>query len=103
MSAMLGFFGGVVRLDRRFDPLNGVCTKVHMLSMYIWSAVGMAAGSLMAYFGDVYLYGEPAEKLFIQVTLANISNLVVIFVIGIPAIGLIAKSRSKSKGLVKED
>ncbi|WP_164914296.1 ECF-type riboflavin transporter substrate-binding protein [Aminipila luticellarii] len=103
MSAMLGFFGGFVRLDRRFDPLNGVCTKVHMLSMYIWSAVGMAAGSLMAYFGDVYLYGEPAEKLFIQVTLANISNLVVIFVIGIPAIGLIAKSRSKSKGLVKED
>lgn len=103
MSAMLGFFGGFVRMDRRFDPLNGVCNRFHLLSMYIWSAVGMAAGSIMAYFGDVYLYGEPAEKLFIQITLANISNLVVIFVIGIPAIGLIAKSRANNSGLKKEE
>lgn len=103
MSAMLGFFGGFVRMDRRFDPLNGICNKLHMLSMYLWAAVGMAVGSIMAYFGDVYLYGEPAEKLFIQITLANISNLVVIFVIGIPAIGLIAKTRAKSSGLTKEE
>ncbi|QIB68137.1 ECF-type riboflavin transporter substrate-binding protein [Aminipila butyrica] len=103
MSAMLGFFGGFVRMDRRFDPLNGLCNRFNLLSMYIWSAVGMAAGSFMAYFGDVYLYGEPTEKLFIQITLANISNLVVIFVIGIPAIGLIAKSRAKSSGLKKEE
>ncbi|WP_312353642.1 ECF-type riboflavin transporter substrate-binding protein [Aminipila sp.] len=103
LSAMLGFFGGFVRMDRKFDPLNGICSKFNMASMYIWSAVGMFVGSLMAYFGDVYLYGEPAEKLFIQITLANISNLVVIFVVGIPAIALIAKSRSKNKELVKEE
>ncbi|MFV0516174.1 MAG: ECF-type riboflavin transporter substrate-binding protein [Aminipila sp.] len=103
MSAMLGFFGGFVRMDRKFDPLTGMCSKLDMLSMYIWSAVGMFVGSLMAYFGDVYLYGEPAEKLFIQITLANIANLLVIFVVGIPAVGLIAASRAKSKGLVKEE
>lgn len=103
MSAMLGFFGGFVRMDRRFDPLSGMCNKFNILSMYLWTAVGTFVGSVMAYFGDVYLYGEPAEKLFIQITLANISNLVVIFVVGIPAVALIAKSRSKSKGLVKEE
>ncbi|MBN7774088.1 ECF-type riboflavin transporter substrate-binding protein [Clostridium aminobutyricum] len=101
MSAMLGFFGGFVRMDKRFDPLNGVCTKLNILSLYIWSAVGMFVGSMMAYFGDVHLYGEPAEKLFIQITLANISNLVVVFVIGVPAIAIIAKSRTKNSGLTK--
>ena len=101
MSAMLGFFGGFVRMDKNFDPLNGVCTKINLLGMYIWSAVGMFVGSVMAYFGDVYLYGEPAEKLFIQITLANISNLVVVFVIGVPAVAIIAKSRSKGNGLTK--
>lgn len=101
MSAMLGFFGGFVRIDKNFDPLNGVCTKINLLGMYIWSAVGMFVGSVMAYFGDVYLYGEPAEKLFIQITLANISNLVVVFVIGVPAVAIIAKSRSKGNGLTK--
>lgn len=103
MSAMIGFFGGFVRMDKKFDPLNGVCSKVNMVMMYIWSAVGMFVGSVMAYFGDVYLYGEPAEKLFIQISLANMANTIVVFVIGIPLIGLIAKSRAKSKGLVKED
>lgn len=102
MSAMLGFFGGFVRMDRKFDPMIGNCNKLNVLSMYIWSSVGMFAGSMMAYFGDVYLYGEPPEKLFIQITLANIANLAVIFVIGIPAIAWIAKSRSKHKNLVKD-
>lgn len=103
MSAMLGFFAGFVQLDKKFDPLSGSCSRLNMLSMYIWSTVGMVVGSILAYFGDVYLYGEPAQKLFIQITLANICNLVVIFVIGIPAVALIAKSKSKSKGLVKEE
>jgi energy-coupling factor transport system substrate-specific component len=102
MSAMLGFFGGFVRADKKFDPLNGVCTKINLLGMYILAAVGMFVGSIMAYFGDVYLYGEPAEKLFIQITMANISNLLVIFVIGIPAVAIIARSRAKTNGLMKE-
>jgi len=62
----------------------------------------MFAGSVIAYFGDVYLYGEPAEKLFVQITLANTSNLIVIAVIGIPAVILIAKTKAKNRGLKKD-
>ena len=102
LSAMMGFFGGFICFDKKFDPLNGVCTKVHIGLMYLWSLIGMFVGSVIAYLGDVYLYGEPAEKLFVQITLANISNLVVIAVIGIPAVILIAKSKAKNKGLKKD-
>lgn len=102
LSAMMGLFGGFVCFDKKFDPLNGICTKANITMMYIWSIVGMFVGSVLAYAGDVYLYGEPAEKLFVQITLANISNLIVIAVIGIPAVILIAKSKAKNKGLKKD-
>ncbi len=99
---MMGLFGGFVCFDKKFDPMNGVCTKAHIAMMYIWSLIGMFVGSVIAYAGDVYLYGEPAEKLFVQITLANISNLIVIAVIGIPAVILIAISKAKNKGLKKD-
>ncbi len=102
LSAMMGLFGGFVCFDKKFDPMGGVCTKAHIAMMYIWSLVGMFVGSVIAYAGDVYLYGEPAEKLFVQITLANISNLIVIAVIGIPAVILIARSKAKNKGLKKD-
>lgn len=102
LSAMMGLFGGFVCFDKKFDPLNGICTKVHIGLMYLWSLIGMFVGSAIAYLGDVYLYSEPTEKLFVQITLANISNLVVIAVIGIPAVILIAKSKAKNQGLKKD-
>ena len=102
LSAMMGLFGGFVCFDKKFDPINGICTKVNIAMMYIWSIVGMFVGSVIAYFGDVYLYGEPPEKLFVQISLANISNLIVVAVIGIPAVILIAKSKARNKGLKKD-
>jgi energy-coupling factor transport system substrate-specific component len=102
LSAMMGLFGGFVCFDRKFDPLNGICTKVHIGLMYLWSLIGMFVGSVIAYLGDVYLYGEPSEKLFVQITAANLSNLVVIAVIGIPAVILIAKSKARNQGLKKD-
>lgn len=102
LSAMMGLFGGFVRFDRKFDPAGGICTKAHIAMMYVWSLIGMAVGSVLAYLGDVYLYGEPTEKLFVQITLANISNLIVIAVIGIPAVILIARSKAKNRGLKKD-
>ena len=102
LSAMMGFFGGFVRFNKQFDPLNGVCNKAHIVAMYIWSIIGMGIGSIIAYFGDVYLYGEPAGKLFIQIVAANSANLIVIAVIGIPAIILISKIKAGNKGLKKD-
>ncbi len=102
LSAMMGLFGGFVCFDKKFDPISGICTKANVAMMYIWSIVGMFVGSVIAYCGDVYLYGEPPEKLFVQITLANISNLIVVAVIGIPAVILIARSKAKNKGLKKD-
>ncbi len=101
LSAMMGLFGGFVCFDKKFDPLAGAFSKMNIVMMYIWAVIGMFVGSAIAYFGDVYLYGEPAEKLFVQITLANISNLIVIAVIGIPAVILIALSKAKNQGLRK--
>jgi energy-coupling factor transport system substrate-specific component len=102
LSAMMGLFGGFVCFDKKFDPINGACTKFNIAMMYIWSIIGMFVGSIIAYFGDVYLYGEPAEKLFVQITLANAANSICIAVIGIPAVILIAMLKAKNRGLKKD-
>ena len=101
LSAMMGLFGGFVCFDKKFDPINGIYSKLNIILMYVWALVGMAVGSLAAFLGDVYLYGEPAGKVYIQIILANLSNLAVIAVIGIPAVILIAMTKSKNRGLVK--
>lgn len=102
LSAMMGLFGGFVCFDKKFDPIHGVCTKINIVMMYVWAIVGMAVGSLAAFLGDVYLYGEPAGKVYIQIILANLSNLTVIAVIGIPAVIVIAKTKARNRGLKKD-
>lgn len=103
LSAMIGLFGGFVRFDKKFDPINGVCTKLNIALMYIWSLIGMLVGGIFACGGDVLLYGEPIKKVLIQITLASVSNIIVVAVIGIPAVIVIALSKAKNKGLKKDE
>ncbi len=103
LSAMMGLFGGLVALDDDFDVLAGKVTKKHYIKLYVYSFIGMLAGSIVAYFGDVFLYGEPAAKVWLQIILANISNFAVIAVVGIPVVIALAKMRGKGNGLRLED
>lgn len=52
LSAMMGLFGGLVTLDDDFDVLAGKVTKKHYVKLYVYSFIGMLAGSVLAYFGD---------------------------------------------------
>lgn len=99
LSAMLGLFGGLIKLDKSFDVQSGKIEKSHIIKMYAYAFVGMIAASGAAYAGDVLLYGEPAEKVWIQIVLASSTNLVVMAVIGIPAIVALAKRNKKNSNL----
>lgn len=99
LSAMLGLFGGLIKLDKSFDVQSGKIEKSHIIKMYAYAFVGMIAASAAAYAGDVLLYGEPAEKVWIQIILASSTNLVVMAVIGIPAIIALAKRNKKNSNL----
>ena len=95
MSAMIGLFAGFIFLNKSFSVKTGQINKSHIIKMYLYSIFGILAGSVVSYLGDVFLYGEPADKVWLQIILANISNFVVIAVVGIPAIIALAKRNSK--------
>lgn len=99
LSASIGLFTGFITFDKKFDVLSGKISKQHYIKLYVLAIVGMVVGNVIAYVGDVFFYGESSSKELLQVTLASVSNLIIIAVIGIPVTIAIAKSRSKNNNL----
>ncbi|MCX7773457.1 MAG: ECF-type riboflavin transporter substrate-binding protein [Clostridia bacterium] len=98
LSAMVGLFGGLVALDHDFDALKGLRNNLHGLMMYIHAVLGLFAGSFTAFIGDMLLYHESAQKVWIEIILAGIANFSVISLVGIPLVFLILRLRvSKGK------
>jgi energy-coupling factor transport system substrate-specific component len=103
LSAVIGLFAGMVNIDKKFNPLKGALEVKNIIQMYIFSFVGIIAASVVAYLGDVFLYGEPADKVWIQIIIASISNYAVIAVVGIPAVILIGRMYKSRKNLTEEE
>lgn len=99
LSATMGLFSGLITFDKDFDVLSGKISKKHYVKMYLYGLIGMVVGSVVAYAGDVFLYGEPAAKVWLQIILANVANLVVLAVVGIPVVIALAKMKSKNNNL----
>lgn len=103
LSAIMGLFSGFVKFDKSFNPLEGLFEKKHVMLLYVYSAVSIFAASFVAYAGDVFLYGEPADKVWLQIILASASNFGVIAVVGIPAVITLATMNKSKRNLTEED
>lgn len=102
MSASVGLFAGLITYSNGFDVNRGMVTKKHIGMMYVYGLLGAIAGSILSYLGDVYLYGEPTEKLMLQLAVANGTNLIVVAVIGIPVVVALAKMKGRASNLEEE-
>lgn len=102
LSAMIGFSMGFIKLDKTFDPENGILNKKHIVKLYMYAIIGMVLAGIAAYIGDVFFYGEPSNKVWIQILIATTSNFVVTAGLGIPALIMLAKRKSKHKNLTAE-
>ncbi|WBW97742.1 ECF-type riboflavin transporter substrate-binding protein [Oceanirhabdus sp. W0125-5] len=98
LSAVIGLFAGLITLDKNCDIKIGKFNKGHVIKMFIFALIGMVVGGIAAYCGDVFLYGEPADKVWVQIAIASVSNFVVIVLVGIPAVYALAK-RNRSTDL----
>lgn len=102
LSAVLGLFSGFVNIDKKFDPLKGLMDKKHIIQLYVLAFISIFASGLAAYLGDVFLYGEPTNKVWIQVAMGSISNFIVIATVGIPAVTAIGRMNKSKKNLEEE-
>lgn len=99
LSAVLGGIIGLIYLDKDFSVREGMIEKKHIVKMLVLTVIGLLLASLCAFVGDVFFYGEPADKVWIQIIIASISNAIVLAVLGIPAVVLLAKNNNKHTGL----
>lgn len=99
MSAFVGLFSGLILYSKGFNVNRGLITAKHIVLMYIYAILGAIVGSVVSFVGDVYLYGEPAGKVWLQIGIANITNLVVMAAIGIPVVIALGKMKGKASNL----
>jgi energy-coupling factor transport system substrate-specific component len=102
LSAMIGFSMGFITYDKKFSISHGDMNKSHIIKLYILAFVGMILAGFASFLGDVYLYGEPANKVWIQIIIATTSNFLVTAGLGIPTIAMITKRNGKFKNLKPE-
>lgn len=99
LSAIIGLFAGFITFDKSFSMETGHVVKKHIIKMYIYAVLGMIFAGLAAYAGDVYFYGEPPQKVWIQIALATLTNFSVTALLGIPIILGIAMQKRKYSNL----
>ncbi|MGL4534745.1 MAG: ECF-type riboflavin transporter substrate-binding protein [Fusobacteriaceae bacterium] len=102
LSAIIGLFSGFIKYNKAFNLEKGIVPIKSIVLMYLYALIGMIMAGIIAYIGDVYFYGEPAEKVFIQIILASLSNFAITAIVGIPAILAIAKKNKKHSNLSEE-
>ncbi len=99
LSAVLGLSQGLIFQNKTFSISKGQCDKKHITLMYIYTIIGIVVAGLIAYAGDVFLYGEPADKVILQISVASLTNFACVAVIGIPVVIALAKMNKKNTGL----
>jgi energy-coupling factor transport system substrate-specific component len=101
-SGITGLFSGFIINKKGFSIKNGQFTKSHIGFFIAASVSGILLGLIFAGLFDIFIMGEPSDKIFIQVGGAFIANLLVFFVIALPALTAIAKANKRSTDLKVE-
>ncbi|QBO35473.1 ECF-type riboflavin transporter substrate-binding protein [Periweissella cryptocerci] len=97
-----GFLLGLIK--KRLDLENGNLTRRKLIYFNVWQAVaGLIAWVVIAPLGDIFIYSEPANKVFVQGIVAWITTFIAVAVVGSILVVAYAKSRTQSGSLTKED
>lgn len=96
-SAIMGGFMGLVCKYKGFSVKSGAVSKKHIIFMILTSIIGIVLALIFAGGFDVIVMGEPKDKIVVQVFGAIISNFLVFFIIGLPAVlAFVKKNKSNS-------
>ena len=98
VGAAFGFF------KNQLDIQNGALTKVKLIWFNIYQViVNLIGWVLLAPTGDILVYHEPANKVYLQGVTTWLVNSVSVAIIGTILLVLYARTRTKRGSLKKED
>lgn len=98
-SGIMGAFMGLVWLYKGFSVKDGIVNKGHIIYFTIMSIVGIIVSLVFAAGIDVFLMGEPGDKVLVQVVASTIANTAVVTILGIPVILGLAKKNKNNTNL----
>ncbi|WP_243387942.1 ECF-type riboflavin transporter substrate-binding protein [Bacillus kexueae] len=101
VSMLVGFLFGLV--SKKIDIESGEFTKKKIASFNVVQVVAQAFGwFVVAPTLDIWIYAEPANKVFIQGMSVGLSNIVVVGILGTILLSLYARTRTKKGSLDME-
>lgn len=101
VSMLVGFIFGLVK--NKIDIESGVINAKKIVTFNIVQVIAQAIGwFVVAPTLDIWIYAEPANKVYVQGLVAGVSNMVTVGVIGTILLIAYAKTRSKSGSLTKD-
>jgi energy-coupling factor transport system substrate-specific component len=102
VSALVGFLIGLV--SKKINIRDGEFGMKQIVTFNIVQVIVQAIGwFLIAPTLDIFIYAEPANKVFLQGMVAGVSNMVTVGVLGTFLILAYCRTRSKSGSLEKEE
>ncbi|RFB10254.1 ECF-type riboflavin transporter substrate-binding protein [Bacillus sp. HNG] len=101
VSMLVGFLFGLAK--NKIDIESGIINAKKIVTFNIVQVIAQAIGwFVVAPTLDVWIYAEPANKVYVQGIGAGIANMVTVGIIGTILIVAYAKTRSKSGSLTKD-
>ncbi len=101
-SALIGLFSGFVFMSKDFNVKAGLYTKKHIYQILIFGVLGCIVGIGEATIFDVFLMGEPVDKMAVQFWGAVLANIATVAVLGLPIVLAILRVNKKSSNLTIE-
>ncbi|WP_435922796.1 ECF-type riboflavin transporter substrate-binding protein [Paenibacillus sp. DYY-L-2] len=101
-SGITAIFMGLIYLARDFNPQDGEIRKSHVFRLLIFGLVGIFASLAFSGLFDIYIMGEPNNKIVIQTVAAGLANTFVFVVLGLPAVWAYAKRNRNNTNLTVE-
>ncbi|MEH7224009.1 ECF-type riboflavin transporter substrate-binding protein [Bacillus sp. JJ1566] len=101
VSMLVGFIFGLAK--NKIDIESGIINAKKIVTFNIVQIVAQAIGwFVVAPTLDVWIYAEPANKVYVQGIVAGIANMVTVAIIGTILLVAYAKTRSQSGSLTKD-
>ncbi len=94
---LMGLFTSKIDIESKFDSMDAVKFNISQIIAHI------VAWGLVAPLGDILIYAEPANKVFMQGLVGGVANIVTTAIVGTLLCVAYSKTKPRAGSLRKED
>ncbi|RRJ62454.1 ECF-type riboflavin transporter substrate-binding protein [Paenibacillus oralis] len=98
-SGITAAFMGLVYIFKDFNAREGRMNKSHLVLFAVCGIVGIFVSLAFSGLFDIFVMGEPNDKIVVEVVTAGLANVAVFLILGLPAVWAYAKRNRSNTNL----